>query len=81
MKTPKHSLRKIVSFLNNPDGDGGMAMDACHLMCAEKDQAKLEALRAYLLKYCERDTEAMVKLHQLLVAMIFGWKLSTGGGH
>lgn len=23
MKTPKHSLRKIVSFLNNPDEDGG----------------------------------------------------------
>jgi uncharacterized protein with ParB-like and HNH nuclease domain len=23
MKTPKHSLRKIVSYLNNPDEDGG----------------------------------------------------------
>src|ERR1700732_1770432 len=23
MKTPKHSLRKIVAFLNNPDEDGG----------------------------------------------------------
>ena len=23
MKTPKHSLRKIVTFLNNPDEDGG----------------------------------------------------------
>jgi uncharacterized protein with ParB-like and HNH nuclease domain len=23
MRTPKHSLRKIVSFLNNPDEDGG----------------------------------------------------------
>jgi len=23
MKTPKHSLRKIVSFLNNSDEDGG----------------------------------------------------------
>lgn len=23
MKAPKHSLRKIVSFLNNPDEDGG----------------------------------------------------------
>src|SRR5438132_9958888 len=23
MKTPKHSLRKIVGFLNNPDEDGG----------------------------------------------------------
>lgn len=23
MKTPKHSLRKIVSFLKNPDEDGG----------------------------------------------------------
>lgn len=23
MKTPKHSLRKVVSFLNNPDQDGG----------------------------------------------------------
>jgi len=23
MKTPKHSLRKIVRFLNNPDEDGG----------------------------------------------------------
>ena len=23
MKTPKHSLRKIVSFLNNPEEDGG----------------------------------------------------------
>jgi uncharacterized protein with ParB-like and HNH nuclease domain len=23
MKTPKHSLRKIISFLNNPDEDGG----------------------------------------------------------
>ena len=23
MKTPKHSLRKIVNFLNNPDEDGG----------------------------------------------------------
>ena len=24
MKTPKHSLRKIVSFLSNPDEDGGL---------------------------------------------------------
>ena len=28
MKTPKHSLRKIVSFLNNPDEDGGFMYGA-----------------------------------------------------
>ena len=45
---------------------GGMAMDAYHLMCAETNTQKLESLRNNLLKYCERDTEAMVKLHQHL---------------
>ncbi len=46
---------------------GGMAMDAYHLMCAETDVQKLSSLRNNLLKYCERDTEAMVKLHQFLM--------------
>ncbi len=50
--------------------DGSMAMDAYHLMCAETDQAKRQALCRNLLQYCERDTEAMVKLHQCLVNMV-----------
>lgn len=70
-----------MSYKDLEISNGGMAMDAYHLMCAEKDQTKLEALRGNLLKYCERDTEAMVKLHRLLVEMISTWKLSTGDGH
>ncbi|SEA16650.1 protein of unknown function [Desulfuromusa kysingii] len=46
---------------------GGMAMDAYHLMCAETDTQKLKSLRNNLFKYCERDTEAMVKLLQWLM--------------
>ncbi len=49
---------------------GGMAMDAYHLMCAERDPQKLESLRINLLNYCERDTEAMVKLYQCLLGMV-----------
>ena len=26
MKTPKHSLRKIVTFLNNPEEEGGFRL-------------------------------------------------------
>ncbi len=51
-----------MSYKDLEISDGGMAMDAYHLMCAEKDPVKLETLRGNLLKYCERDTEAMVKL-------------------
>jgi hypothetical protein len=32
MKTPKHSLRKIVSFLNNPDEDGAKNRPAVYLI-------------------------------------------------
>lgn len=44
--------------------------DAYHQMCAEKAQAKLEVLRGNLLRYCERDTEAMVKLHPCLTEVV-----------
>ena len=50
--------------------DGGMAMEAYHIMCAEKDPQKLSDLREHLLAYCRLDTEAMVKLHECLVAMV-----------
>ena len=46
---------------------GGMAMDAYHQMRTEKDPQKLQLIRRNLLKYCERDTEAMVRLHQKLI--------------
>lgn len=46
---------------------GGMAMDAYHLLRLEHDPQKLKSIRHNLLKYCERDTEAMVRLHQKLV--------------
>lgn len=58
-----------MSYKDLEISDGGMAMDAYHLMCAEKDPSKLEALRGNLLKYCGRDTEAMVKLHKCLMGM------------
>jgi hypothetical protein len=59
-----------MSYKDLEISDGGMAMDAYHLMCAEGDEAKLKKLRNNLLKYCERDTEAMVKLHQCLVKIV-----------
>jgi len=65
----KHVLPAFVPELSYKDleiSDGGMAMDAYHVMCAEKDPVKLDTLRTNLLKYCERDTEAMVRLHNVL---------------
>lgn len=46
--------------------NGGMAMEAYHTMCAEKDPQSLSDLRGHLLAYCRLDTEAMVKLHECL---------------
>lgn len=70
-----------MSYKDLEISNGGMAMDAYHLMCSETDPIKLELLRCNLLKYCKRDTEAMVKIHQVLVEMVFTWKLSTGIDH
>ncbi len=69
----KHVLPAFIPELSYNDleiSHGGMAMDAYHLMCAEKVPKKLETLRNNLLKYCERDTLAMVKLHQFLVKTV-----------
>ena len=55
-----------LSYKDLEISDGGMAMDAYHVMCTEKDTSKLATLRSNLLKYCKRDTEAMVLLLQFL---------------
>lgn len=63
------SIKKVLPAMTtlSYDGleiaDGGAAMDAYHVMCAEQDPAELAKLRKNLLLYCGRDTEAMVELH------------------
>ena len=52
------------------ENSGGMAMDAYHKMCSEKDSAKLEDLRFQMKEYCKRDTEAMVLLFQCLEGIV-----------
>jgi hypothetical protein len=46
--------------------DGGMAMEAWHLMCAAESAKELATLRRNLLAYCEQDTLAMVRLLEVL---------------
>ncbi len=58
-----------LSYADLEISDGGMAMEAYHIMCAEKDPVKLRELRANLLQYCELDTAAMVRLHKCLAEM------------
>jgi len=61
-----------LSYKDLEISDGGMAMDAYHIMCKEKDHDKYAKLRKNLKLYCERDTEAMVKLHQCLEDIVAG---------
>lgn len=71
----KQVLPAFVPELSYKDlaiSDGGMAMEAYHIMCAEKDPVKLQELRVNLLKYCELDTKAMVRLHEVLTALAIG---------
>ncbi len=68
----KNVLPAFIPEMSHKDleiSNGGMAMEAYHLMCAEQDPEKLQSLRNNLLKYCERDTEAMVRLHQRLLEL------------
>lgn len=46
--------------------DGGMALDAYARMNTTSDPQELEKIRADLLKYCELDTLAMVKILEVL---------------
>jgi len=63
------SIKKVLpafvpelSYQGMPIADGGMAMAAYHLMCAETDPDRLAEIRRNLLAYCKLDTEAMVQL-------------------
>ncbi|ORJ61354.1 DUF2779 domain-containing protein [Geothermobacter hydrogeniphilus] len=67
------SIKKVLpafvpglSYKGMPIADGGMAMAAYHLMCAERDPGKLAEIRENLLAYCKLDTEAMVQLLEQL---------------
>ncbi|MCF6267683.1 MAG: DUF2779 domain-containing protein [Desulfuromusa sp.] len=67
------SIKKVLpafvpelSYQGMPIANGGMAMAAYHLMCAEEDAAKLSEIRKNLLAYCKLDTEAMVHLLRCL---------------
>ena len=70
-----NSIKKVLpaftdlSYKDLEISDGGMAMNAYHSMCAEKAPEKLADLRYWLLQYCKRDTEAMVKLHECLLGL------------
>jgi hypothetical protein len=68
-----NSIKKVLpafipelSYQDLEISDGGMAMEAYHVMCAEQDAEKLTSLRKALLAYCGLDTEAMVMLHKKL---------------
>lgn len=67
----KKTLPAIVPSLNYSDLDisnGSMAMSAFILMVRGViEPTKEESIRSSLLKYCERDTLAMVKLHEELM--------------
>lgn len=71
------SIKKVLpafvpelSYKDMVIADGGMAMEAYHIMCAEKDPQRLSDLRGHLLDYCRLDTEAMVKLHEYLTGTL-----------
>lgn len=49
--------------------DGGMAMEAYHIMCEEKDPLRQERVRNDLLEYCKLDTWAMVKIFEYISTM------------
>jgi predicted RecB family nuclease len=69
----KKTLPALVPSLNYSDLDihnGGMAMSVFALMVKGLiDPNKEIDIRISLLKYCERDTLAMVKLHQVLMQL------------
>jgi hypothetical protein len=52
--------------------NGGMAMQAYHTMCAEQNPQRLAELRGHLLDYCRLDTEAMVRLCEVLHKFVHG---------
>mgnify|MGYP005841682867 CR=1 FL=1 len=55
-----------LSYDDLPISNGGMAMDAYHLMCQEPDPVQRQLLRDQLTAYCRLDTEAMVRLLETL---------------
>lgn len=72
------SIKKVLpafvpelSYQGMPIANGGMAMAAYHLMCAEEDAGKLSEIRKNLLAYCRLDTEAMVHLLKCLNEFAF----------
>jgi hypothetical protein len=68
----KEVLPALVPDLSYDDleiSDGGMAMDAYLAMRRAADPAQVERTRTALLKYCKRDTEAMVKILEKLEEM------------
>jgi predicted RecB family nuclease len=68
----KEVLPAVVPTLHYGDleiQDGGQASDQYYRMIFEAtDQAEKERIRQALLKYCERDTLAMVELRRVLLA-------------
>jgi len=71
------SIKKVLpafvpelSYKGMAIADGGMAMAAYHLMCAENDPEKLTEIRNNLLAYCHLDTEAMVRLLECLYKLV-----------
>ena len=71
------SIKKVLpafvpelSYKGMAIADGGMAMAAYHLMCAENDPKKLAEIRKNLLAYCHLDTEAMVRLLECLYVLV-----------
>ena len=64
-----YSLKKVLpallpemGYADMEIGDGGAAANAYLQMRKSNDQEEISAIRKHLLKYCELDTLAMVKL-------------------
>jgi hypothetical protein len=68
-----YSIKKVLpafvpemSYDSLEISNGGMAMEAWHLMCAAQSAEELATIRRNLLAYCEQDTVAMVRLLEVL---------------
>nr|WP_320049588.1 DUF2779 domain-containing protein [uncultured Desulfuromonas sp.] len=69
----KDVLPAMVPELNYKElaiADGSAAMQAYHTMCAMEPGEELDQLRRNLLRYCEMDTWAMVKVLEALVGAV-----------
>ena len=60
------SLVKELSYKNLAISSGSMAMTAFENLFYETDIFKTQEIREQLLKYCEMDTLAMVKIYDIL---------------